>query len=300
MFLRVTHAVSRRQEFVADELAARTIGAKPLADGLRLIHKVAPAFDYYWRSECAPVLHAGFLPPLTDGFSQFVTAGSIVEKMDKDLEEQLAGGKANPYDTHPPLKDRIAAVAGLPPGPDLAEDLPAVSLLQDVPALECDLILQVAGAEQVAKLKSIAWEEVGTKVYLPQWEKLVQLNNARLQGVTPEFLAKLAGNLKTFGKSLLNLSKETPDDWNAENFGGAVLGAALNLLLLQRGGQLDVAPGHEITVTLNEHPVQPFVLLAALKNGEITAEAWTRQCGELGIEGVDLGAVAPAAVQDPA
>jgi Zn-dependent protease with chaperone function len=171
MFLRITHAVSRRQEFVADELAARTVGAKPLADGLRSIHKVAPAYDYYWRSECAPVLNAGFLPPLADGFARFASVGAMAEKMDKHLEEQLTNGKADPYDTHPPLKERIAAVASLPAGPDLGEDLPAVSLLEDVPALERALISQMAGTEKAAKLKPIHWQEVGAEVYVPQWTK---------------------------------------------------------------------------------------------------------------------------------
>jgi hypothetical protein len=45
------------QEFVADELAARTVGAKPLTEGLPNVRKVAPAFDYYWRSECTPVFN---------------------------------------------------------------------------------------------------------------------------------------------------------------------------------------------------------------------------------------------------
>jgi hypothetical protein len=295
MFLRITHAVSRRQEFVADELAARTVGAKPLADGLCHVHKVAPAFDFYWRSECAPVLHAGFLPPLSDGFGQFVSAGSIAEKMDKHLQEQLTNGKADPYDTHPPLKDRIAAVASLPAGPDLAEDLPAVSLLEAVPVLERALMVQVAGAEQAAKLKAIDWGEVGPQVYVPQWTRLVQLNANGLKGVTPESLGKVTCDLKSFGKTLLDYSQETPDDANAENLANAVAGAAVNLLLIQRGGRLDTAPGNEVSVTLGGHLVKPFALLPALKSGGITADDWTKQCAELGIAGMDLGEVVPAA-----
>src|SRR5262245_37967839 len=116
MFLRVTHAVSRRQEFIADALAARTVGARPLKDGLCRVHKVAPAFDYYWRSECAPVFNAGFLPPLADGFDEFISAGHIADSMHRRLEAQLADGKADPYDTHPPLRERIAAIACLPEG----------------------------------------------------------------------------------------------------------------------------------------------------------------------------------------
>jgi Zn-dependent protease with chaperone function len=76
MFLRVTHAVSRRQEFVADELAARVIGSKPLIGGLRTVHTVAPAFNAYWVNECAPILNAGFHPPLTEGFQRFVQGRS--------------------------------------------------------------------------------------------------------------------------------------------------------------------------------------------------------------------------------
>jgi Zn-dependent protease with chaperone function len=48
--LRITHAVSRAQEFSADRLAAETIGAGALADGLRSIHRGAAAGSYYLNS----------------------------------------------------------------------------------------------------------------------------------------------------------------------------------------------------------------------------------------------------------
>lgn len=144
MFLRVTHAVSRQQEFIADELAARTLGAKPLADGLCSVHRVAPAIDYYWLNECGPVLSAGFLPPLADGFD-IVRARHISERMDKHLQVQLSDGHADPYDTHPPLRNRIAAIGHLPHGPTPEQDLPAASLLENVPALEKELLAKLAG-----------------------------------------------------------------------------------------------------------------------------------------------------------
>lgn len=288
MFLRVTHAISRRQEFIADELAARTIGAAPLADGLRNVHKVAPAFDYYWRSEYAPVLNAGFLPPLSEGFGQFVNSRNVAEKMDQHLEAQLTNHKANPYDTHPPLKDRIAAVAGLPAGPALSEDLPAVSLLEDIPGLERELMIHVAGAEKAAKLKPIVWGAVGSQVYIPQWTKLVELNRVSLERVTPESLCKLAADAKTFGKTLMDHSKRKPKDENAEGLAHIVIGAALILLLIRRGGRLDAVPGNDVLVTLGAHQLKPFVLLSALKKGGIKEEDWIRQSAELGIAGIPL------------
>jgi hypothetical protein len=295
MFLRITHAVSRRQEFVADELAARTVGARPFADGLRTIHKVAPAFDFYWRTECSPVLRAGFLPPLADGFEQFSKAGNISKKMDELLEEELTGGKGNPYDTHPPLKERIAAVASLPAGPALPEDRHAVSLLENVPALERELMAQIAGAEQAAKLKYIAWDEVGSHVYVPQWTRLTQLNANAILGVTPESLPTLASGLKAFGKKLVDFSQEKPDHEQAESLAKAVVGSAMMVLLIQRGGKLDATPGSDISVTLNGRTVKTFDLLQSLKNGGITANSWSAQCAALNIIGVDLGTVAPPA-----
>jgi heat shock protein HtpX len=293
LFLRVTHAVSRRQEFIADELAARTVGAKPLTDGLCSVHRIAPAFDYYWRSECGPVLGAGFLPPLADGFDQFVKARHIAESMDKHLEVQLAGGQADPYDTHPPLRDRIAAIAHLPQGPAQGHELPAVSLLENVPALERELLAQLAGADDAAKLKQIVWDEVGARVYMPQWAQLVQLNANRLKGVTPDSLGSVAANLKAFGKTLLDPSNEPPADVDAEALANAVAGSALALLLVQRGGQVNFTPGHEVSVEIGAHDVKPFGLLPALKNDTLAEDAWTARCAELGIAGFELAAVPP-------
>ncbi len=298
MFLRITHAVSRRQEFVADELAARTVGAKPLADGLRSIHKVAPAYDYYWRRECSPVLSAGFLPPLVDGFDQFVRSENIAEKMNKHLEEQLTGGKADPYDTHPPLKDRIAAVASLPAGLNLGEDLPAVSLLEDVPELERALLAQMAGTEKAAKLKSIGWDRVGAEVYVPQWTRLVQLNLSPLGGVTPASLPKIAGDMKAFGKTLVDYAGDKAEEENVEGLSNAVVGAAVILLLIQCGGKLDTAPGNEISITINGEQLKPFGLLPALKETKVTPEMWSSQCAALGITDFDLGTLATPPTPD--
>ncbi|MBO0764163.1 MAG: M48 family metallopeptidase [Hyphomicrobiaceae bacterium] len=296
MFLRITHAVSRRQEFVADGLAARTVGARPLIEGLCCVHKVAPAFHDYWRRECGPVFSAGFLPPLADGFGQFVKAAHIAEGMDKYLEDHLARGEADPYDTHPSLRERIAAVERLPQGSDLPEDPPAVSLLQDVPTLERQLMAQLAGPDEAAKLTPIVWGEVGSRVYFPHWARLVQLNAASLSGVTPESLSKVAADPKSFGKGLVDLSKQAPGDETAEALAIGVAGAALNLLLIERGGRLDVTPGHDISVKLGGYDVKPFGVLPALKDGTMPAHTWEAQCAELGIAGADLGAVAASAL----
>ena len=288
MFLRVTHAVSRRQEFTADALAARCIGAKPLADGLRAVHGMAPAFDAYWRNECAPVLQAGFRPPLADGFGQFIQAGHIAEAINKHVDEELKNGKANPYDTHPPLKDRIAAVEKFPAGEIPTNDPPALSLLENVPSLESELLVTIAGPETARKLKPVLWSDVGAQVYQSQWKKLVESNADALKGVTPESLPGLAADLKEFGLRLVDFASMRPPADKAPGLAAAVTGAALAILLLNSGATAETRPGKALTITLGGTAIEPFAVLAELASGKLTAEAWAQQCAQLGITGKEV------------
>ena len=125
MFMRVTQAVSRRQELTADALAARTVGAKPMIHGLRALARGSIAWSGYWRQEVVPLIEAGFQPPVTEGFARFLAEPGIVERLDKATEHLLAEAKTDPYDSHPPDAERIAALAALPPGPDVDEGLAA-------------------------------------------------------------------------------------------------------------------------------------------------------------------------------
>ena len=295
MFLRITHAVSRRQEFVADELAARAVGSKPLIAGLRTVHGVGPAFSAYWFNECAPVLNAGFHPPLTEGFRQFVQAGKVADAIGKQLDEELKTGKTDPYDTHPPLRERIAAIEQLPAGDSVSDDPPATTLLADVPALENQLLATIVHPDAAGKLKPIDWGEVCAQVYLPQWTALVQANAAALSGVTPESLPQHAAGLKAFGQRCRNQAGEAPDDEHAESLGCGVIGAVLTILLVNRGAKADAMPGQPISVTIGGTEIEPFQILRSLADGKATAEAWQRQCAEFGIQGTDLGNVVAAA-----
>jgi Zn-dependent protease with chaperone function len=293
IFLRITHAVSRRQEFVADELAARAVGSQPLIGGLRTIHGVAPAFNAYWFQECAPVLNAGYRPPFTEGFQRFVQAAPVAKVINEQLDEELKTGKSDPYDTHPPLKERVAAVERLPAGNAGPDDPPATTLLADLAGVENLLVATMVKPEFARKLKPIDWTEVSSRVYLPQWTALVQANQSALSGLTPESLPQLAANLKPFGRRLRTTDGQAPDDGHAEALAVGVVGAVLTVLLVNRGGNLESLPGEKITVTLGSITSEPFAILRSLADAKLTTEAWQRQCSELGIMGTDLGKVAP-------
>ena len=294
MFLRITHAISRRQEFVADELAARTVGSQPLITGLQTVHGTGSAYNAYWHNECLPVLQAGFRPPLAEGFGRFIQAAPIARAMQAGIAEALQNGKANPYDTHPPLKERIAAVTALPAGEILSDDAPAITLLDNIPALEQQLLHTMAGAAEAGKLQPINWAEVCDRVYLPQWTKLVAVNRAALTGITPETLPTLAADRKAMGKRFVYPDGDKANEASLESLAGGVIGAALALALNQRGLPVVADPGEEIMVKDKSWSLETFGLLAALAEGKLTAQAWTQQYTTAGLAGVDLGSVVAA------
>jgi heat shock protein HtpX len=283
LFLRITLAVSRRQEFVADELAARAMGSRALIGGLRTVHRVAPAFQAYWANECAPVLNAGYRPPLAEGFQQFLGVGRIADIANKSLDEELESGETNPYDSHPPLRERIAAVEKLPAGEVEASDPAAITLLEDVPTLEAELLASLAGPEEAAKLKPVDWSEVGARVYVPLWSSLVKTKADALAGITPESLPALAADKPALDKRFQNDA--------GESIAEAVLGAALAVLLVNRGGKVHADPGESISVTAAGLKIEPFAVVGSLTEGKLPAQDWEQQCAAMGIRGLDLGSV---------
>ena len=289
MFLRVTHAVSRAQELAADALAARIAGAPAVARGLAAVDGAARTFGHYWRGEAVPVLSAGFLPSLTDGFRRFLDEKPIAEAVARSVAEQLAGGKADPYDTHPPLRERIAALGGLPPGGAPAGEPSALTLLDDVPALERRLLGTIAGDDAVAKLQPVGWDEAGERVFVPQWSQAVQKHARGLGGLTPAALPQRAKPPRELARTVLGRSARAPVPDEAIQEAAGVLGCALAVALRARGHRLRCVPGAPITFHSGERQIEPFGVVAALADGRLTAADWQATCEAFGIAEVDLG-----------
>lgn len=289
MFLRVTHAISRAQELAADALAARIVGAPAMARGLTAVHGAGQTFAHYWSGEAVPVLSAGFLPSLTDGFRRFLDEKPVAEAVARSVAEEMAEGKADPYDTHPPLRERIAALGGLPRGDAPAGEPSALTLLDDVPSLERRLLATMAGDDAVAKLKPVAWEEAGDRVFLPQWRAAVQKHARGLGGLTPASLPQRAKPPRELARTILGLNARVPVPDERVQEAAGVLGCALAVALHAGGHALRCVPGAPITFHAGERQVEPFGVLAALADGRLSATEWQATCEAFGIAEVDLG-----------
>lgn len=286
MFLRITHAVSRQQEFAADALASQVVGARALVGGLKKIHGSAVAFEVYWQNGLAPVLSAGFHPPLADGFARYMSTPSVMKFMNEVTEKALKEGNSDLYDTHPTLQSRVEAVANLPQGAELTEDPPAISLLKNVPDLEIRLFSRLAQLNQVSGFKPLAWEDTGAQVYLPMWKRFARENASYLTGVTPASFSEIAKNLNDFARkfSAITLTERRSE-------ANAVLGVALALALHEQGWELHTQLCDQAYFQQNDLEIYPFRIIEDLARGKLQSKDWQQQCEAMGISDLDLSRV---------
>lgn len=282
LFFRVTHAVSRRQEFIADEVAAGVVGAGAMASGLRKVNAAAVAYQSYWYTELVPVMKAGFRPPVTAGFGSYASRPEMARLMDTIVQREEQEGTTDPYDTHPSLRDRVAALERQASRP--ATDLRAAgSLLRHVDQLELQLFKDLSA--ELANLTPIDWAGVSEKVYIPMWRGRMQHHAALLSEYTCANPPTREDELARMGAQIL------PGETERQAHVGAawqLLVAAYALALMPFGWTARTMPGEEVVLVRGSEELRPFSELAALVKGKSTVDQWRERCLALGIESVPL------------
>ncbi|HEY7922246.1 MAG TPA: M48 family metallopeptidase [Vicinamibacteria bacterium] len=295
-FFRITLAVSRHQETLADRLAAGVVGARTLASGLRATNEAGFAFFPYWKGAVEPVLAAGFVPPLTAGFDDFLKAPWLAEAMTSALAEQ-AKAPHDPYDSHPPLAERLKvlgvdqeAAAERQAGPR------AHSLLSGIPALEKALATFLRHGPATPDnpmslnlgidprdLAPLPWEDVAARVWLPEWERTARRFARHLAGVTPVALPEL--DWLAVGRRL----SAGHDDAEPLEVVDYAVGIALAIVLYRAGFTMESHPASMRDMQgLGQH-VKTFGIREHLAKGPEPVAAWRELCAQAGIADVDLG-----------
>lgn len=295
MFLKVSHSVSRAQEHTADRLAARIAGTSSFISGLTKIHAASMAFDPYWKEELAPVLGSGFLPPIADGFNRFIKAQNISKVIAENIQKQLENPESDPYSTHPPLKNRIDALKAIQENePEKSNHVMAISLIENLPEVEKQLLTFIADEKRVASLKTIEWNETAEKVYIPFWESVMQGQTIGLKDLTPIDIPKVAKNVSSFAEGLKVKSDEKiPHAALADK----VIGAALAFILYKKGWSVNALPGEPVVLTNGDLFFEPFTVLSDFSSGKLKEDEWAELCRNAGIDAVNIGRVAVGGLQ---
>jgi heat shock protein HtpX len=282
VFLRAINIVSRRQEFRADELACLVAGPKPLIDGLRAIHAAGPAWGSYWASEVSPILSNGRIPPLGEGFARFLASPVVAPQVETNVQKELREGKASPYDTHPPLRERIAAAEQLPTS-DLPEDTrPASSLLGSPETLELSFLRAANPDLPTDNLRGVAWEAVREEVTIPAWKSSVEECGPAFQGITVETLPDPIPKLRDLSASLRDPKGMLLTPEQRSQRAARMLSIALGLLMLENGWELQCSPG-VFHLERGQQTVNPFVVVNQMVAGKLSRDAWAQQCRDLGL-----------------
>ncbi|MFE7456331.1 M48 family metallopeptidase [Streptomyces sp. NPDC057554] len=132
-YLRATLSGSRRAEFAADIAAARIAGRDATASALREIPVIDAAHDFYLNRYATLGAGAGLLPPpgeFLGGFRHLLAARH--EEVDAMRGGPLPTEPVSPYDSHPPIAERVARIEALPDDGRASDPArPSLSLLAD-------------------------------------------------------------------------------------------------------------------------------------------------------------------------
>ncbi|MEE1829560.1 M48 family metalloprotease [Streptomyces sp. SP17KL33] len=114
LYMRATLAGSRRQEYAADLASVRVAGRDATASALREIPALDAAFGFYMNSYATLGAEARLMPPRGEFFGGYGRMLSARQLELVGLRTDLPTEPASPYDSHPPIADRVERIEALP------------------------------------------------------------------------------------------------------------------------------------------------------------------------------------------
>jgi hypothetical protein len=270
-------------------MAAGVAGAAAMGSALKRVATAGPLFSTYLNEEVGPVLNAGYLPPVSAGFNEFLGSDRIGALSAQLLVNAEDAEETDPFDTHPCLGDRLAALdAGGNRQPSTASTEPAAALIGDAEAHVRALLEVVAGAEAIRNLTPIEWDAVGPTVYTARWREIVFRKAAWLSRFTADSMPAGTDGFIRAGSDLVAVDEENANRDERVARASQLLAVGLGVLLIDDGWTPRTRPGLPVTFARDSRNVDPFALVDALANGRLTSEAWQVECKALGIAGRPL------------
>lgn len=284
-FLKITHGVSRQQELIADEVAARAAGPGAMMSSLRKTVGAGFAYQNYWHAELQPVIAAGYIPPITDGFVRFMQNHQISTLMTAFVSAHEAALETDLYDTHPPLAERVAALANLPARDGGDDARPAISLLRDVSMSEHRVLAAMSDA--MGRLTPIEWTRVGEAVYVPMWDRRLKSHGKELPSCALGDLTPTHEMLARLGRALIPKVRPATED-QCVGAGWQLLISGIGIALVGAGWTPHAMPGDEVILHRDGHDFRPFSELNAIVAGKRTPQQWRERCVAIGVESVAI------------
>lgn len=282
-FLKVTQAISRQQEFAADALAARTVGAGSMISGLKRVHRAGLAFDSYWTEEYVPVLRSGFSAPLLAGFDQFMRHERVSGALDDAISSDMERPNPNPYDSHPTLADRIAALKAFSEGSVHQDEEPAISLLGDPSLAEQSVLADILKRNQKT-VRPIDWNDVGQAVHLPRARETCTKFGTLVGAASIAELPALVQRALELGRQMeAQAGRTLPNDGVRRQWGLFMLADLMTTSLAAKGWSVQAPVGAPVSLQSGGEVIEPTTIIGRMASGELTADAWREKARSLRI-----------------
>ncbi|MEW2259371.1 M48 family metallopeptidase [Streptomyces sp. NPDC047869] len=161
LYLRASLSTARAQEYAADRAAARIAGRDAIASALREIPALSASHDFYLDSYATLGLPVRLLPPRGEFFGGFARLLAAREEELAALRTELPTAPVSPYDSHPPIAERVRRLEALPADGRAAEaGGPALALLTDAEKTLTALEDAVLSDEILGHPRAAAWQEL--------------------------------------------------------------------------------------------------------------------------------------------
>jgi hypothetical protein len=261
------------------------------------------AFQVYWNEDVLPVFSKGYCPPLVMGFRQYLMSDGGREIMERNLEKEIELFRPDPYDTHPTLKERMAALEGLS-GVNAAEgarggedaklasdNSQAISLLgKDEREIEREFETWLMGICK-PPLSAISWDDVGKNVWEKIWkERAAALICELTKPVRAIDLPRLVRESALFlsAKAPPELA-HVPPDVRRVHVIVSKIAPALADAMIKQGWSAKVYPGSAVTLEKEGVRFKPFESIVKLAKGELDEGAWRAMCRDASISDLLIG-----------
>jgi Zn-dependent protease with chaperone function len=292
LFLRITGAVSRREETAADALAARTAGAEAHARALVTLRRAGMAFPAFVEQDLEPALAAGVHPPVAEGFARMLVAPGVPESLEDAVRESIAEQRPDPHATHPTTAERLAALGiedldAVAPAPE--GEPTAITLLRDVQELERGLLTDADA------MRPVAWEEVGDLAIVEHARRLVAANTDLLEGLRVADAGAIAhAPRETYDRAFADDPPVGEEHAIAARWVTDLMTAAVLLAAHDAGWTVHALPGEPYALVSGTTCFHAGALLSAILHGDQPPERWTTATADLDLADLPLLAAGDA------
>lgn len=290
-YLKITQSISRGQEFLADKVAAQTVGSTATSAALDKSTLLYLTWQAFWNGEIVGVLRRSLFPQISAGYRTFYHDPKTIESYGAILKSIREEESEKEFESHPSTQERIRRIMALDIQSHKVNDRSALTLIRDVEQIERQVAVFATEDIAVFNFTPVDWTQTRERVTIPNFVEDLLRWPELVEGLTP---ARLPAGKTAF--DLLVDHARQPRELNLDRQHREAivlytLAVALTLRLHEEGWEMHDPIGRSVVLTKGPHSIVPSVAVAQLVNDPTYRQEWRTFCAESGIADLQFSAI---------